>query len=105
MSSRAARLEDANPLASRRSTTGTGPLAAGNGDDGYWPPAPDSTARNSIQQSSETGRPLAEQPGAATYPANSNDNYRPMPPGDVGGGQQQSGKSTTLLDIIMGNSQ
>lgn len=79
---------------------------ANNGDDGYWPPAPDSPVRTGIQQSSETGYPLAEQPGAATYPANADDNYRPMPPGDVGAGQpQQSGKSTTLLDIIMGNSQ
>jgi penicillin-binding protein 1A len=84
---------------------GNQPMAA-NGDDGYWPPAPDSAARSGIQQSNETGRPLAEQPGAATYPANANDNYRPTPPGDVGGGQpQQPGKSTTLLDIIMGNSQ
>ncbi len=74
---------------------------AGNGDDGYWPPAPDSPSRGRIQQ---TGRPSDGQPAAA-YPANAPaDDYRPVPPGEVGGGSQ-SGKSTTLLDIIMGNAQ
>ena len=51
-------------------------------------------------------RGTVQQPGAVAYPANANDDFRPLPPSDVGGGQpQQSGKSTTLLDIIMGNSQ
>ncbi|MBC2884189.1 penicillin-binding protein [Ochrobactrum sp. CM-21-5] len=74
---------------------------AGNGDDGYWPPAPDSPVRSGIQQSGRTGRPIAEQSGVATYPANADN--RPMPTADVGG--QPQPKSTTLLDIIMGNSQ
>ncbi|WP_312471304.1 MULTISPECIES: transglycosylase domain-containing protein [Brucella] len=70
---------------------------AGNGDDGYWPPAPDSPARNTVQQGQQPGTP-------ANYPVN--DNGAPLPPGDVGGQQpQQNRDSTTLLDIIMGNSQ
>jgi penicillin-binding protein 1A len=89
---------------------------AGNGDDGYWPPAPETTMRGDIQQAS---------PQEAPYPVNApgpqgnasggyDDTYRPMPPGDVGGEpiqqpaqqpQRRQGGSTTLLDIIMGNSQ
>jgi penicillin-binding protein 1A len=70
---------------------------AGNGDDGYWPPAPDSPARNTVQQGQQPGTP-------ANYPVN--DNGAPLPPGDVGGQQpQQNRDSTTLLDIIMGNTQ
>ncbi|PWL19355.1 penicillin-binding protein [Falsochrobactrum shanghaiense] len=64
---------------------------AGNGDDGYWPPAPDSPARAPVQQDGT----------AQHYPASANDN-RPMPPASIGG-ELPPRKSTTLLDIIMGN--
>ncbi|RUR06563.1 penicillin-binding protein [Brucella abortus] len=72
---------------------------AGTGDDGYWPPAPDLPGRSGIQQG-ETGQPLASS-------ARNNGDYRPMPAGNVGEQPQAqpARKSTTLLDIIMGNSQ
>jgi len=75
--------------------SGNEPMAS-TGDDGYWPPAPDSPARNTVQQGEQSGMP-------ANYPAN--DNGAPLPPGDVGGQPQQNRDSTTLLDIIMGNTQ
>lgn len=64
----------------------------GTGDDGYWPPAPDSPVANRIQRQ---GLP-------ANHPAGTDD-YRPTLPAGVGEQQQQ--KPTTLLDIILGNSQ
>jgi len=57
-------------------------------DDGYWPPAPDAA------RSGETR--IESAPVAARGP---------VPPADVGGGPQRSGKTTTLLDLIMGNAQ
>ncbi|MFC7065594.1 transglycosylase domain-containing protein [Brucella rhizosphaerae] len=74
---------------------------AGNGDDGYWPPAPDSPARNTLQQSGQ--QPAQSNGTPANYPVN--DNGAPMPPGNVGGPPPQQRDSTTLLDIIMGNTQ
>ncbi|MEL4068696.1 transglycosylase domain-containing protein [Ochrobactrum sp. GPK 3] len=89
---------------------------AGNGDDGYWPPAPETTMRGDIQQASPQEAPYpVNAPGPqGNAPGGYDDTYRPMPPGDVGGEpmqqpaqqpQRRQGGSTTLLDIIMGNSQ
>lgn len=55
-----------------------------NDDEGYWPPAPEGGAPTTLQQSQQTGGPV--------------------PPAAVGG-QPGNRKSTTLLDIIMGNAQ
>lgn len=65
-----------------------GPVPVASGDDGYWPPAPDATGST---------RMIDSAPAAARGP---------IPPADVGGGlQPKQGKPTTLLDLIMGNSQ
>ncbi len=69
------------------------PAMAGNGDDGYWPPAPETTPRNDIQQ------PAEEAQGYPVPEGNVPDNTPAQQPGPG------NGKSTTLLDIIMGNSQ
>lgn len=71
------------------------PPMAGNDDEGYWPPAPETTPRNDIQQPAEQApsQPPAQVPD--NQPAG-------QPSGQQGSG---NGKSTTLLDIIMGNSQ
>ena len=57
------------------------PPMAGNDDEGYWPPAPETTPRNDLQQP---------------------DGQNPPPPPN-GGAAPQNGDSTTLYDIIMGN--
>ncbi|PYE89353.1 transglycosylase domain-containing protein [Phyllobacterium leguminum] len=64
------------------------PVPVASEDDGYWPPAPDMPTGST--------RMIDRVPVAARGP---------VPPADVGGGLQPSGKPTTLLDIIMGNSQ
>lgn len=73
-------------------------------DDGYWPPAPDAplTSSRPMPEGSDIRRQV-EQVRVAPVSGG------PVPSVDVGGGTPANaapaGKSTTLLDLIMGNSQ
>ncbi|WP_407863591.1 transglycosylase domain-containing protein [Phyllobacterium phragmitis] len=64
-----------------------GGMPMANEDEGYWPPAPDATGSTRVIETA----PVAAR--------------GPVPPADVGGGPQPSGRTTTLLDLIMGNAQ
>lgn len=71
-----------------------------NDDDGYWPPAPDAPVTSDLRPA-ETGdirRPVGQIPNARPTGG-------PVPPADIGTQPGQKPNSTTLLDLIMGNSQ
>ncbi len=67
---------------------GYGGQPMANGDDGYWPPAPEARGE-------DDGRAYPDDPYAG--------DGRPMPPAPVGG-QRRARDNSSLLDIIMGRS-